>query len=186
MDLPNSITITIAVLTVFLVFITALKFGIEDEFVRTRLIMTAFFFFIIATLTISFWRYTAATLPYTTPAFGLGALLGYILGVRTEQKKITTEGLSYYMRHFAHIRSSDLESFTWWSFINFYSVMSALVLINLVGLSTVLFRRSEDLSIGTCVVGAFLLGTIAPYLVHLWSIKAAHSTSTTTSEKKNV
>ncbi len=35
MDLPNSITITIAVLTVFLVFITALKFGIEDEFVRT-------------------------------------------------------------------------------------------------------------------------------------------------------
>ena len=186
MDLPNSITITIAVLTVFLVFITALKFGVEDEFVRTRLIMTALFFFIIATLTISFWRYTEATLPFTVPAWGLGALIGYILGVRTEQQKLTTDGLSYYMRHFAHIHSKDVESFTWWSFINFYSVMSALILINLVGLSTVLFSQIEDLAIGTCVVGAFLLGTIAPYLVYLWSISAAHRRSTTISEKKNI
>ena len=186
MDLPNSITITIAVLTIFLVFITALKYAIEDEFVRTRLIMTAFFFFIIATLTISFWRYTQATLPFTVPAWGLGALLGYILGVRTEQQKLSTTGLSYYLQHFAHIHFKEMASFTWWSFINFYSVMSALILINLVGLSTVLFSQIEDLAIATCVVGAFLLGTITPYLVYLWSISAAHRRSTTMSEKKNI
>ncbi len=180
--LPNSITITVAVLTVFLVFITALKYGVEDEFMRTRLTMTAFFLFIVATLTISFWDYTAATLPFTIPAFLLGALIGYILGVRTEQQKLRDHGLAYYKAHFAHIHMHDVEALNWWAVINFYSVMSALVLINLVGFSTVLFRGSEDLAIATSVVGAFLLGTIAPYLLHLWSIKTAHAKSSTTSE----
>lgn len=169
--LPNSITITIAVLTAFLSFITAAKYAIEDDFVRTRLIMTAFFFFIVATITVSFWRYTFDTLPYTTPAWLAGAALGYLLGVRTEQAKLRMQGLQYYMEHFAHIHVRDLQGLNWWTVINFYSVMGALVMINLIGLSTVLFPQVESLAIATSVVGAFLLGTIAPYLLHLWSIR---------------
>ena len=177
MDLPNSVTVTVAVLTVFLVFITALKYAVADEFVRTRLMMTAFFFFIVATLSVSFWQYALNTLPYTIPACFLGAILGYALGVRTEQYKLSTEGLTYYMQHFAHVHFKDMETFTWWSYINFYSVMSALVLINLVGLSNVIFHQAEDWAIATSVVGAFLLGTIAPYLTHLWSLPAGRQVS---------
>ncbi|HWB33982.1 MAG TPA: hypothetical protein VG753_01505 [Candidatus Paceibacterota bacterium] len=180
--LPDSITLTIATLTVFLVFITALKYGVEDNFTRTRLIMTAFFFFIIATLTIAFRQYTMATLPFTAPAFLIGATLGYFVGVRTAQEKLMAEGVAHYMEHFAHVHLEDLQQFNWWALINFYSVMSALVLINLVGLSTVIFRQAESWAIATSTVGAFLLGTVAPYLIHLWSIRTTQATSKTTSE----
>lgn len=180
--LPTSITVAVVVLTVFLTFITALKYAVENNFVRTRLIMSAFFLFIIATLSISFWRYTLVTLPYTIPASLLGASLGYFLGVRTEQAKLRERGLAYYKKHFAHIHMSDVQELNWWSVINFYSVMGALALINLVGLSTVIYHGSKNLAIGTSSVGAFLLGTIAPYLAYLWSIKATKSKSTTTSE----
>jgi hypothetical protein len=182
-QLPGSIIVTIAVLTVFLSLVTALKYAVADNFTRTRAIMTLFFFFIVTTLTISFWQYALATLPYTVPAWLLGALIGYVLGVRAAQKKLSMEGVTHYMEHFAHIHSDDLQHLTWWTLINFYTVMSALVLINLVGFSTVLFRQSEGLAIMTSAVGAFLLGTIAPYLIHLWSIKAAHPKSSTTSER---
>lgn len=175
--LPNSITITIVLLTAFLSFITAIKYGVEDDFVRTRFIMTAFFFFIVATLTVSFWHYTFDTLPYTVPAWGLGALIGYILGVRTEQQKLRDQGLAYYTEHFAHIHMQDIEKLNWWAVINFYSVISALIMINLVGLSTVIFKQAESWAIITSVVGAFLLGTIAPYLVHLWSLPAGRQVS---------
>ncbi|HVV14960.1 MAG TPA: hypothetical protein VHD55_00960 [Candidatus Paceibacterota bacterium] len=181
-QLPNSITITVAALTVFLSIITALKYAIEDEFTRTRLIMTLFFLFIVATITISFWKYTLDTLPFTIPAWLLGALIGYLLGVRTEQAKLQAQGLTHYVQHFAHIHPTDFKKFTWWSVINFYSVMGALLLINLVGFSTVLYREVEPLAIATSVVGAFLLGTIAPYLLHLWSIKAPHAKRRTASE----
>jgi hypothetical protein len=182
-QLPTSITITVLVLTVFLSFITVIKYTVENRFVQTRLLMTSFFFFIVATITISFWQYSLITLPYTVPAWLLGALIGYVLGVRTEQQKLRAEGLAYYKKHFAHIHIKDIEKLTWWSVINFYSVMSALILINLVGLSTVIFRGAEIWAIATSTVGAFLLGTIAPYLVHLWSIKTAQNNNNTTSER---
>ena len=51
-NLPPSIIITIAVLTVFLSLVVVLKYAIEDNFSRTRLMMTAFFFFIVTTLTV--------------------------------------------------------------------------------------------------------------------------------------
>ncbi|HVZ76116.1 MAG TPA: hypothetical protein VG934_02475 [Candidatus Paceibacterota bacterium] len=180
--LPSSITLTIAVLTVFLVFITALKYGIEDNFKRTRLIMTAFFLFIVATLTIAFRQYTMATLPFSAPAFLVGAAIGYFVGVRTAQEKLMAQGAAHYMEHFAHVRFEDLQAFNWWALVNFYSVMSALVLINLVGLSTVIFRQAEGWAIGTSALGALLLGTIAPYLLHLWSIRTTQATSKTTNE----
>jgi hypothetical protein len=169
--LPISITINIALLAIFLIFIAALKYGRQSNFVRTRIIMTSFFIFIVATLSVSFWPYALATLPFTTPAALAGIVIGYLLGVRTEQQKLKAQGLKYYMEHFAHIHKSDLTSLTWWSIINFYSVMGGLLLINLVGLSTVIFHGSEVWAILTSIVGAFLLGTIAPYLVHLWSVK---------------
>ncbi len=169
---PGIITIGITVLTIFLTFITALKYAIPNVFVRTRLIMSSFFIFIVITLTISFWRYTFPSLPFTIPAFTMGALIGWSIGVRTEKEKINTTGIEYYMGHFAHVHIGDFRSLTWWSLINFYSIMGGLILINLVGLSTVIFHEREWLAIFTTVVGAFLLGTITPYITHLWSIRA--------------
>jgi len=182
-QLPASITITVAVLTIFLCFITVLKFTVEDDFTRTRLMMTAFFCFIVATITISFWQYSLVTLPFTTPAWLLGALIGYLIGVRTAEHRLKAEGLRHYTEHFAHVHIKELKTLTWWSIINFYTVMSALILINLVGLSTVIFQGSQNSAIITSSVGAFLLGTIAPYLLHLWTIKIRHPNKRTTSDK---
>lgn len=182
-QLPASITITVALLTVFFCFIVGLKYTSLSNFTRTRLMMTSFFFFIVATLTISFWQYALATLPFTIPSFASGALIGYFIGVRAAEKRLSTEGLAHYMEHFAHVPVTELKKLTWWSVINFYSVMSALVLINLVGFSTVIFRQNEGLAIMTSAVGALLLGTIAPYLVHLWSISTRHHPTSTTSER---
>ncbi len=113
-QLPVSITVTVAVLTIFLCFITALKYAVPNNFVRTRLIMTSFFFFIVTTLTISFWQFALATLPYTIPVFLIGCVLGYVLGVQTERQKLNAQGLDYYMQHFAHIHVHDIKSLTWW------------------------------------------------------------------------
>ena len=163
-QLPASITLTVAVLTAFLVFITALKYTAMSRFVRTRAIMTSFFFFIVTTLTISFWQYTFATLPFTIPAALLGVLVGYMVGVRTAEKRLHTEGLEHYMEHFAHIHIHEVKRLTWWSLVNFYSVMSALVLINLVGFSTVIFRQNESLAIMTSLPAHFYWGQSLPTL----------------------
>lgn len=176
MDNLIAITIAIAVLAAFFIFITALKYAVSNDFMRTRFIMTAFFCFIVVTLTLSFWRYTLHSLPFTIPAFGLGLVAGYVVGVREAQRKLMSRGVHWYREHFAHVHLADVRDFTWWSVINFYSVMGALVLINLVGASNVLFKGREPLAIATCVVGAFLLGTIAPYLIHLWRVKGARDT----------
>jgi hypothetical protein len=181
-QLPLSITLVIALLTVFLCFTVGLKYTTMSNFVRTRLIMTSFFLFIVATLTISFWQYRVESLPYTVPAALLGVLLGYLLGVRTEQQKLRVNGIEHYMEHFAHVHVYDITSLNWWSVINFYTVMGGLLLINLVGLSSVIFSGDVQSAIRTAMVGAFLLGTIVPYLIHLWSIKAPHHKSSTTSE----
>jgi hypothetical protein len=139
--------------------------------------MSFFFIFIVATLSISFWDLAFMTLPYTIPALGIGILAGYVLGVRTERQKLAMQGLEHYMEHFAHIHLHDFRSFTWWSFINFYSVMGGLFLMNLVGLSNVIFSGVEMWAIATSVFGAFLIGTIVPYLAHLWSINVSDQRS---------
>lgn len=181
-QLPTSITITIVLLTVFLCVVVVLGYTVKSNFIRTRLIMTLFFVFICVTLTVSFWQYTLATLPFTIPACLLGAFVGHVIGVRAAQQRLRVEGLAHYVEHFAHIHIHELETMTWWSFINFYSVIGALILINLVGFSTVIYHQNEGLAIMTSIVGAFLLGTIIPYLVHLWSINAPQNTSSTTRE----
>lgn len=181
-QLPPSITLTIVLLTAFLIFVSALKFTIEDHFKRTRLMMTSFFFFIIATLTISFREYTLITLPFTIPAFLVGVGAGYLVGVRAAEARIKMEGAVHYMQHFAHVHLTDFEHFNWWSVINFYTVMSALALINLVGLTTVLFHNTKPLTLLTSAVGAFLIGSIVPYLIHLWSIRVRQKRSKTASE----
>jgi len=171
-QLPSSITISIALLTGLLIFISALKLGVSDSFTRMRLGMTAFFFFIIITLTLSFREFTLLTLPYTIPAFFVGILAGYLVGVRAAEDRVRTEGLTRYMQHFAHIHIKDAEHLTWWNLINFYTVMSALVLINLLGLTTVIFHNTQPLTLLTSAFGAFLIGSIVPYLIHLWSLPA--------------
>lgn len=183
MSLPISITIALVLLAVFLIFVVALQYAGLNTFRRTRAIMTAFFFFIVATLTVSFFTYAMATLPFTIPAFMLGGVIGYALGVTTERQKLAAQGLEHYMEHFAHIHAEDIKSFTWWSVINFYSVAGGLLLINLIGFSNVILGGSEIGAIVTSVIGAFLLGTIAPYLVHLWTISATHHTKSITSER---
>lgn len=171
LQLPVSILLAIALLTLFLSYLVVLKYNVPSNFNRTRLGMTSFFFFIVITLTLSFWHFTLATLPYTIPAFIVGGFLGYLVGVRGAEDRLKAEGIAHYREHFAHVHIRGLTNLTWWSVVNFYSVAGALVLINLVGFSTVIVR-SELLAIATSSVGALLLGTIAPYLYHLWSIGA--------------
>ncbi len=168
----ETISIAVALLALFLVLSTALKYAVRDNFHRTRLIMTLFFFFIIITLTMAFWRYTLASLPSTIPAALAGVALGYVAGVREAQRKLMEQGVEFYREHFHHVHFMDIQNLSWWSVINFYSVMGALVLINLVGLSTVFFVGRESWAIASCVVGALLLGSLVPYLVHLWSLPA--------------
>jgi hypothetical protein len=170
-SLPVSIIFVIAVLTLFLSLTVGLKYAIENDFVRIRLVMTLFFCFIVFTLTISFWDHWLMTLPYTIPSGFVGVVIGYVLGVQTERRKLSMEGIAHYMEHFAHIHFGDIHSLTWWSFINFYSVMGALLLINMVGLSNVIFKGTELWAVATSVFGAFLIGTIIPYLYHLWTIR---------------
>lgn len=177
-----TIVAAIAVLTVFLVFLSALSYAIQDAFIRMRLIMTLFFCFIVVTLTLSFWQYALLSLRFTIPAALFGVLVGYFVGVKEAEEKLMVQGLSHYMEHFAHIHVADIQHFQWWSLINFYSIAGALLLINLVGLSTVIFRGAQSWAMVTCVFGAFLLGTIVPYLVHLWSINPAQKSSSTTRE----
>ena len=181
-QLPGSIIATIAVLTLFLVYVTALKYAVADNFVRTRAIMTGFFFFIIATLTIAFSEFFFDTLPFTIPAGAAGVMVGYLIGVRAAQTKLAMEGAAHYVRHFAHIHVRDITQGNWWAVINFYSVISALVLINFVGLTTVLLHNLKPMALFTSAIGAFLIGTIVPYLVHLWSIKMRQKNTSTKSE----
>ncbi|TSC68101.1 MAG: hypothetical protein G01um101456_740 [Parcubacteria group bacterium Gr01-1014_56] len=181
-QLPASITITVLLLTIFLGFITALKYAVADNFVRTRLIMTSFFFFIVATLTVAYSEFFFDTLPFTIPAGVAGVVVGYLIGVRAAQAKLAMEGAAHYMRHFAHIHLRDITQGNWWAVINFYSVVGALALINFVGLTTVIFHNLKPMSLATSAFGAFLLGSIVPYLAHLWSIKTRHTNKSSTSE----
>lgn len=176
-QLPMSVITVVAALTLFLTFITALKYGVRDNFTRTRLIMSAFFLFIVATLTTSYWPFFFATLPYTIPAGLVGVAIGYLIGVRAAQQKMNAQGVGHYIEHFAHIHSHELQNLSWWSVINFYSVMGALLLINLVGLTTVILHNLKPMALATSAFGAFLIGTIVPYLIHLWSLPAGRKVS---------
>ena len=169
-DLPTSITLAIALLAAFFIILTALQYAIRNAFVRTRILMTALFLFIIGTLSISFWPYGRLTLPYTIPALVIGIALGYNLGVKAERHKLMTQGIEHYMEHFAHIHSTDLKRMTWWSVVNFYSIMCGLVLINLIGFTNVILQGSPLAIVATSVVGALFIGSIIPYLAHLWSV----------------
>lgn len=169
---PESVTLTVAALAVFLIFITALKYAVEDSFSRARLGMTAFFCFIVATLTLSFSQYVFATLWFSVPAVIVGMLVGHFIGVKAAKEKLMLQGAEHYLDHLTHIHLADVANLQWWAFINFYSIIGALVLINLVGLSNVIMGGSEAWAVGTSAAGAFLIGTIFPYLVHLWRIRA--------------
>ena len=144
--------------------------------------MTSFFFFIVATLTIAYSEFFFDTLPFTIPSGVAGVAVGYLVGARAAKAKLAMEGAAYYTRHFAHIHLRDITEGNWWAVINFYSVVSALALINFVGLTTVIFHNLKPMSLATSAFGAFLLGSIVPYLAHLWSIKTRQTKSSSTSE----
>jgi hypothetical protein len=165
----------LALLALFLISVAAARYATQDNFVRTRFVMSGLFVFLVASLSISFGDLALATLPFAAPAFLAGALLGEVVGVHTERQKIFIHGVEQYMERFAHIGRDDLKNLTWWSFINFYSVTSVLVLINLIGFTSVLQGRSETLAIATSMVGAALIGSIVPYLVHLWRVPRMHA-----------
>lgn len=184
--LPLSIIAGIAILTLFLSLLLVLKYAVTSNFVRTRIVMSAFFWFIVATLTLAFWPYFLATLPFAVPAGFLGMAIGYFVAVREAKEKLRTQGIEYYMEHFAHIHLKDITGFSWWSVVNFYTVAGALVLINFVGFSNVILGGSKMGAIVTSALGAFLLGTIFPYLAHLWTIKTTTHRSKTTSESQNI
>lgn len=169
--LPSSIILTVAILTAFFIFLIAAKFAIEDDFRRTRLVMSAFFLFIVITLTVCFKEFFFATLPFTIPAGLAGVIAGFIIGVPAAEDRLKKEGLSRYRQDFAQIETKGVKGFAWWSVLNFYTVMSALVLINLIGLTTVLLHNLKPMALVTSAFGAFLIGSIVPYLYHLWTLK---------------
>jgi hypothetical protein len=166
----SSIIVVIALLALFLISITVAKYAVHNTFARTRFTMSALFLFIVLTLSISFWPWAALTLPYSIPALVLGMLLGYFIGVRTERQKLMTHGIEHYMERFAHIDHADVRNLTWWSVINFYSITGALVLINLVGFTNIILAGFPPFIIMTSALGAALIGSILPYLAHLWTI----------------
>lgn len=182
-QLPASIIATIAALTVFLSLVVVFKYAVSDKFTRMRLVMSAFFCFIVTTLTVSYWPFFFATLPYTVPAGTVGVLVGWLIGVRAAQARLAAEGAAHYLKHFTHIHLQDVAEGNWWAVINFYSVMSALILINLVGLTTVIFHNLKPMTLATSAFGAFLIGSIIPYLIHLWSINPRHRRTSATSDK---
>lgn len=139
--------------------------------------MSALFLFIVLTLSISFWPSAPLTLPYTIPALFIGMALGYFIGVHTEQQKLMMHGIEHYMERFAHIEHADIKRLTWWSIINFYSIICGLILINLVGFTNVILAGSPAFTIATSSVGALLIGSIVPYLAHLWTFQFTHGNS---------
>ncbi len=170
MSASASVIVTIALLAAFLILITIFKYAIADQFLRTRLMMSAFFLFVLSTLTISFGPSAMITLPFSIPAFVVGMGLGYFIGVRTERQKIVAEGIERYMDHFSRIEPEDVQRLTWWSIVNFYSVMGGLILVNLIGFTNIILSGSPTFIIITSAVGAVFVGSIVPYLGHLWSI----------------
>jgi hypothetical protein len=160
----------LALLAIFLISVAAGKYAFKDNFVRTRFIMSALFIFITSTLTISFWPFALLTFPYALPALLVGIILGQRIGVHTEQLKI----VEHYMERFAHISHDDVTKLTWWSIINFYSIMCGLVLINLIGFTNIILGGSRTFIIATSVAGALFVGSIVPYLIHLWTIPFTH------------
>jgi hypothetical protein len=173
-----SVIIVIALLALFLISITVSKYAIQNNFVRTRFIMSALFAYIVITLSISFWPFALLTLPYAIPAALLGMALGYFIGVRTERQKIVMNGVEHYVEHFAHVNPKDFKNLPWWSIINFYSIMAGLILINLIGFTNIILQGSPAFIIATSVVGAAFIGSIFPYLIHLWLFHVHHVPTT--------
>ena len=170
---PYVVTLSIALITTFLIAATAIKYGMEKStFARNRAIMTLFVFFVTMTLGVSFWHNIMSAITYIIVSLVVGVLIGYFVGVETAKKKLTMQGLEYYTEHFAHIHIHDFKKLTWWSVINFYSVIIALFMINLIGLATVIFK-TEIWAVISLSAGAFLLGTLLPYILHLWSLTAS-------------
>jgi cytochrome bd-type quinol oxidase subunit 2 len=173
-DHAAAITAVIAILAAFLISLAVAKYTIKDNFVRTRLIMSALFLFITTTLSISFWPYALLTFNYSFPSFLIGIILGQIIGVRTEQQKIVEHGIERYAERFARVSAEDVKKLTWWSIINFYSIMCGLVLINLIGFTNIILHGSPAFIIATSMVGALFVGSIVPYLIHLWTVRLRH------------
>jgi hypothetical protein len=169
-----TITIAVALLALFLISITIFKFAVKNTFTRTRFMMSTLFIFIVLTLSISFWPYAYLTLPYAIPALIVGMILGYAIGVRTARQKLMMQGIERYMERFAIIEHSDVKNLNWWSLVNFYSIMSGLILINLVGFTNVILKGNSTFIIFTSIVGAALIGSIIPYLAHLWTFPLTH------------
>lgn len=167
-----SIIVSIAALAAFFMLSVALKYAVADTFARTRLVMTSFFVFIVFTLTISFLPYAVVSLPYAVPALVLGVVVGYFAAAKVAQERLALEGLEHYIEHFTHVHLADVATLQWWSVANVYSVAAALILINLVGLSNVIFAGRESWALATCAVGAFLVGAVVPYFLHLWRLSA--------------
>jgi len=171
MSPTETVIVSIALLAVFLIALTVAKYAFHHSFARTRFIMSALFVYLVLSLSVAFWSYGPITLPFAIPGLIVGVLLGYVIGVRTERQKLMMHGIEHYLEHFAHITEDDVKSFTWWSFVNYYSITCALLLINLIGFTNVIAKSSPSFVIATCAFGALLIGSIVPYLAHLWTIR---------------
>jgi len=166
----TTMLVAVAALAVYLIFVVALQYTTTSRFTRMRLVMTGLFVYVVFTLTWAFWDYAIASLGLSSLALLGGLVVGRYVGVPAAQERMSAQGKAAYREHFAHVHPRDIAHLQWWSVINYYSIMAALVVINLTGLSDVWFAGHQGWALFTCAVGAFLVGSIVPYLVHLWDL----------------
>lgn len=166
-----AVVTALAALVIFLCLVTVLKYAIRGNFTRTRIIMTALLFFLVAVVLLAFGPYITESATTMFTAFLLGLFIGERAGVRPAQRKIATDGVQHYIEHYVTDNKDEIKTLTWWSIVNFYAILCALIMMNLIGLSRILFEGHTTIAIGVVAFGAFLIGTILPYIIHLWRVR---------------
>jgi hypothetical protein len=165
----------LAALVIFLCLVVVLKYAIRGNFTRTRIILTLLLCFLVSVVLLAFWNHIAASATTMLTTFLFGVLIGERGGVRPAQRKIATEGVRYYMEEFVHSSREELKAFTWWGIVNFYAIMCALIMMNLVGLSRIFFEENGHLATVVVGFGTFLIGVTLPYVIHLWRVHYEHN-----------
>jgi hypothetical protein len=165
-----AVVTALAALVIFLCLVTVLKYAIRGNFTRTRVILTLLLVFLVAVVLLAFWQYIAASATTMFTTFLLGILVGERAGVRPAQRKIAIDGVQHYMEHYITSNKDEIKTLTWWGLVNFYAIMCALIMMNLIGLSRILFEGNRELAIAVVALGTFLIGTIVPYIIHLWRV----------------
>lgn len=167
------VIISIGLLSAYFFFLLLMRHAVRNHFLITRFTITAFIVYMFATLIVVYWTPMMDNAVQGSVAFLAGLVLGRFMAVTVERRKIAEEGLSNYLEHYLHIHIKSLENLEWWSIVNVHTVIVTLIFIDLLGLNRTVYD-SAPATLFIVVLALFLVGTVIPYAVHLWTIKASH------------